>query len=265
MEEVSATTMNISEASGDTRDTIVEIASSADSGASYAKECQIRATESEAVALQGKDTTNHMVDSIRKMLTESIANSKKASDIELLTNDILGIASQTNLLALNASIEAARAGEAGKGFAVVADEIRQLAERSKDTANHIQHISKTVIGAVTSLSQDAENMLRFIDETVLKDYDKFASVANHYQEDSTYLETMLSDFNHKAGALKENMESMAEGIADIARAVEESTSGITMVADGTTELVTNLTAIDREVADNKRISALLREEVDKFR
>lgn len=265
MEEVSATTMNISEASGDTRDTIVEIASSADSGASYAKECQIRATESEAVALQGKDTTNHMVDSIRKMLTESIANSKKASDIELLTNDILGIASQTNLLALNASIEAARAGEAGKGFAVVADEIRQLAERSKDTANHIQHISKTVIGAVTSLSQDAENMLRFIDETVLKDYDKFASVANHYQEDSTYLENMLSDFNHKAGALKENMESMADGIADIARAVEESTSGITMVADGTTELVTNLTAIDREVADNKRISALLREEVDKFR
>lgn len=265
MEEVSATTMNISEASGGTRDTIVEIASSADSGASYAKECQIRATESEAAALQGKDTTNHMVDSIRKMLTESIANSKKASDIELLTNDILGIASQTNLLALNASIEAARAGEAGKGFAVVADEIRQLAERSKDTANHIQHISKTVIGAVTRLSQDAENMLHFIDETVLEDYDKFASVANHYQEDSTYLEKMLSDFNHKAGALKENMESMAEGIADIARAVEESTSGITMVADGTTELVTNLTAIDREVADNKRISALLREEVDKFR
>lgn len=265
MEEVSATTMNISESADETRNTIVEIASSADGGAAYAKECQTRATESEAVAIRGKDTTNNMVDSIRRMLTESIENSKQASDIALLTNDILGIASQTNLLALNASIEAARAGEAGKGFAVVADEIRQLAERSKDTASNIQNISKTVIGAVQRLAEDAESMLHFIDETVLKDYDKFATVANYYQKDSTYLEEMLSDFNTKASDLKRNMESMADGIADIAKAVEESTSGITMVADGTTELVTNLGFINSEVTDNKRISASLREEVDKFR
>lgn len=265
MEEVSATTTSISESTNETRNTIIEIASSADGGASYAKECQIRATESEAAAMHGKDTTNNMVDSIRKMLTESIENSKKANDIALLTDDILGIASQTNLLALNASIEAARAGEAGKGFAVVAEEIRQLAERSRDTANNIQGISKTVIGAVQRLAEDAENMLHFIDQTVLEDYDKFAAVANDYQKDSTYLEEMLSDFNTKASALKENMESMADGIADIAKAVEESTSGITTVADGTTDLVTNLSFINSEVTDNKRISALLREEVDKFR
>lgn len=265
MEEVSATTMNISESADETRNTIVEIASSADGGASYAKECQTRATESETAAVHGKDTTNHMVESIRKMLTESIENSRKANDIALLTDDILGIASQTNLLALNAFIEAARAGEAGRGFAVVADEIRQLAERSKDTANHIQNISKTVISAVQRLAEDAEHMLHFIDETVLEDYDKFAAVANEYQKDSTYLESMLSDFNYKASALRENMESMASGISDIAKAVEESTSGITMVADGTTQLVTNLSFINSEVTDNKRISASLREEVDKFR
>lgn len=61
------------------------------------------------------------------------------------------------------------------------------------------------------------------------------------------------------------MISMAQGITDIAKAVEESTSGITMVADGTMELVTNLSAINSEVGDNKRISASLREEVDKCR
>lgn len=265
MEEVSATTINISEAANETRNAIVEIASAADEGAAYAKECQSRATQSEAVAVQGKDTTNQMVDSIRSMLIESIENSKRANDIAALTDDILGIASQTNLLALNASIEAARAGAAGKGFAVVAEEIRQLAERSRDTANNIQHISGTVIGAVKRLSEDSENMLHFIDETVLEDYDKFAAVANDYQKDSTYLEEILAGFNAKAGALKENMEAMAGGIADISKAVEESTSGITMVADGSTQLVSNLASINDEVTDNKRISALLREEVDKFR
>lgn len=265
MEEVSATTMNISSATDETRSTIAGIADSAHEGAAFAKECQVRATESEAVAVRGKDTTNNMIDNIRKMLTESIENSKKVNDIALLTDDILGIASQTNLLALNASIEAARAGEAGKGFAVVADEIRELAERSKETANNIQDISVMVTGAVQRLAEDSEHMLHFIDETVLEDYDKFADVANDYQKDSTYLEEMLFNFNTKAGALKEHMESMAAGITDIAKAVEESTSGIIMVADGTTELVTNLGAINSEVGDNKRISASLREEVDKFR
>lgn len=265
MEEVSATTMNINSFAEDTRDTIVEIASSADGGASFAKECQTRATKSEAVAIDGKENTNHMVDNIRKMLIESIDNSKKANEIASLTNDILGIASQTNLLALNASIEAARAGEAGKGFAVVADEIRNLAERSKDTASNIQNISQTVIGAVQRLAEDAETMLHFIDETVLKDYDNFAEVANEYQKDSTYLEEILSQFSKTAKVLRENMESMTEGIGNISKAVEESATGITMVADGTADLVMNLSTISSEVGDNERISALLREEVDKFR
>lgn len=265
MEEVSATTTNISTSTEETKDTMVAIASSAQQGASFAKECQVRATESEKAALHGKNTTNDMVDNIRKMLIESIENSKKANEIATLTEDILGIAGQTNLLALNASIEAARAGEAGKGFAVVADEIRDLAERSKDTANNIQNISQTVMQAVQRLAEDAEHMLHFIDETVLQDYDKFEAVANDYQKDSTYLEEMLADFNMKASALKENMESISNGITDIARAVEESTSGIAMVAGGTTELVTNLSSINSEVRDNERISESLREEVDKFR
>lgn len=53
---------------------------------------------------------------------------------------IEAIAFQTNLLAVNASVESARAGEAGKAFAIVADQVRQLAERSRQSAGQVRQL-----------------------------------------------------------------------------------------------------------------------------
>lgn len=265
MQEVAATTENMNQSTAITADTILGIAHNSEEGAKFAKECQIRARESENTALTGKASTNAMVDELRSVMRESIENSKQVEDITELTVDILSIASQTNLLALNASIEAARAGESGKGFAVVAEEIRELAERSKLTANNIQEISKKVVKAVEQLADDSGSMLEFVDETVLKDYDKFAAITRDYREDSTHLESVLSEFASQAGDLRENTNILKEGMNGISTAVEESANGIVMVAGSTADLVTNLGVIQQAVTDNKRISNELRQEVDKFR
>lgn len=133
-----------------------------------------------------------MVIEMTELLQASMENSKKVTRINDLTNDILEISSQTNLLALNASIEAARAGEAGKGFAVVAEEIRILADNSRETTNSIQEISKMVTGAVEGLADNAEEMMRYVNETILGDYDSMSENA----EISTTLQEEVGKFQN---------------------------------------------------------------------
>lgn len=265
MEEIAATLDSIASESRGMLDSVQGMKDLAKEGVQVTDVIKVKAEDIRKDAMKSKDSTIKMISENKELLESAIENSRSVDKINELTNEILGISSQTNLLALNASIEAARAGEAGRGFAVVADEIRNLAERSKDTANNIQEISALVTEAVEALADNANGMLSFIDGTVLGDYDKLVDVANQYYADADQLDSMMDVIDDKSLELENNITSINEGIDGINTAVDESAHGVTMVADSASQLVEMLGNIRNDAESNRAISDELSNEVSQFK
>jgi methyl-accepting chemotaxis protein len=110
-----------------------ELSNAIKQNAGNANQANQLAQSASAVAIQGGNVVNQVVETMKGINESSIHISEIISVID-------GIAFQTNILALNAAVEAARAGEQGRGFAVVASEVRSLAGRSADAAKQIKQL-----------------------------------------------------------------------------------------------------------------------------
>ena len=260
MEEVSATVANINSSAEVVNDNVVELASASNDLYDYATDMQKRASELEKNAVQNKQNATNMIESILSTLTKAIEDSKSIDQVNGLTGEILSISSQTNLLALNASIEAARAGEAGKGFAVVADEIRQLADSSRDTANNIQNINNMVTVAVKELIKNSNELVDYINNSVLPDYDGFVSSGQQYNEDAMHVNDVVGQFNTMSDELSGLVKSITDAIDGISTAVEESANGVSTAAMNTGELVRDINQISEEMESNSEVAGKLKEE-----
>ena len=270
-EELSATMQEIGESASVINqnaeavlEKVVEIAGKSGEINEYSKGMKESADKLEADARTNMERTNLKVNEILNVLNQAIEDSRSVEQVNGLTNDILNISSQTNLLALNASIEAARAGEAGRGFAVVAEQIRQLADSSRETANHIQQINGIVTNAVHNLSDNADNLVSYMKESILPEFAAFVEGGAQYRENATYIESVMNEFTEKTDALKNEVDSIADSISSITHAIEEGAKGVNGAAQSTQTLVADMDNINERMNENREIASALQKETDVF-
>lgn len=264
MQDVGLSVNTINDNADDILKDVEIIATKSDNINQFSKEMKANAEKIESDARYNMVQTGEKVGNILDVLNKAIEDSKSVDQVNNLTNDILNISSQTNLLALNASIEAARAGEAGKGFAVVADEIRQLADSSRETANKIQSINSVVVAAVNNLSDNANNLVSYLQQTILPEFQTFVDGGVKYKENASYIENAMDEFVEKTDVLKKNMDEIAHSINTITTVVDDGAAGVNNAAISTQGLVEDIVNISNKMIENKGIAQNLKNSTNIF-
>lgn len=197
----------------------------------------------------------------KKSLESAIEETKEIGKIVEVSEAISAIAEQTNLLALNASIEAARAGEAGKGFAVVADEIKNLSNTTGNEIEKVNGLVKKVMESVNKLSGASNKIISFLDEIVLKDYDKLETLAGSYKEDADYyvevsnvlgthienLSTSIVNINQIINTIDASQKELDGAVQSVNKNLQRITNASENVSSETKDVMKSVTSLQETV------------------
>jgi methyl-accepting chemotaxis protein len=234
--QVSSSSQSLAEGSSEQAASLEETSASLEEISGMTKRNAESATQAKDLAGQTRTAADAGAADMEEMKRAMDAIKGSSDDISKIIKTIDEIAFQTNILALNAAVEAARAGEAGMGFAVVAEEVRNLAQRSaqsaKETAGKIEDsVRKSehgvqICGKVAQSLNEIVGKARQVDTLV-------AEIAQASREQTQGIEQV----NTAVSQMDKVTQSNAAGAEESAAAAEELSAQSVVLQESVAELI----------------------------
>ena len=255
IQEVASNVAAINDNTENVRLDVSNIAEECRAITAYSAQMNQRAQTMQRSAQDSADAASAKAEELLQSLNDAIEN---------LTGEILAISQQTRLISLNASVEAANAGDAGNGFAVVASEVRELSHSSQEAANRIQEINSVVTAAVYNLSETAQCLVDYINQSVLTEFQAFVRSGSQYREDAAYIRRAMDAFQERTEHLKHSMSDITSSLGTIRNAIDEGAHGISGVAGNTMNLAADMEDITQRMGHNQEVVKDLENETAVF-
>ena len=246
--EIASTSQGMASGASEQASSLEEISASLNEITAMTKQTADNARSADALVQDSVQKAKEGHDAMDRLMKAVVEIQQSSNDTAKILKDIDEIAFQTNLLALNAAVEAARAGEAGKGFAVVAEEVRNLAQRSAESAKK----TATLIEMSQSASAQGVSLAEETAGSIVKIEEGSSKIAMIVKEITTAAEEQargVSQVNQAIGNMDQVTQANAASSEELAASSEELSSQALSMNDSVDDLVG---VIDGEDAKRNR-------------
>ncbi len=114
------------------------------------------------------------------------------------------------------------------------------------------------------MSDNAIQVVDFINNNVLTDYDSFVETGEKYENAALVINDMLSTFEERAQNLSDIMTEMTSAITTITESVQESSQAINISANSATEIVLEMQGIGEAIDQNNEVTGKLNVSTQRF-
>jgi len=264
MEESSASSSRLSQNLSESAENINMFADNVNEIRRMVQQANENAQRSCAAAKENRENTLEAIRNLQIRMQQTHEDAQQIEKVKQIAEEISEIASETSMLSLNAQIEAARAGEQGRGFAVVATQVGQLSNDIDRAVAEINDINVQVLSAVAALTEVAEEMIRFVSEDIVKDYDAFAELGEEYGNTTQAIREQVAQIGEQSTQISNNIAEINESVQGITSTVMLTAESAGEIARSTNEISASLENLNTTSQRNTQSSAALNSQVNKY-